>query len=112
MRKIMLAVLLLSSALSWAGAAPNPAEYALNVHVTSERFDGRSPLRLKVIIDGKKYELQALDGETPLFALGDYKAKTVAVKAKDVHPYDIYGSYEVLFPDNKTRDFILVGITE
>jgi hypothetical protein len=113
MRKIILAAVLLSNAaLLWAGAAPNPAEYTLNVHVTSERFDVGNSLRLNVTIDGKKYELQALDGETPLFALGDYKAKTLAVKAKDAHLYDIYGRYEFLFPDNKIRDFNLVGITE
>jgi hypothetical protein len=43
---------------------------------------------------------------------GDYKAKAVAVKVKDVHTYDVYGAYEFLFSDKKTRKYGVVGLTE
>ncbi|MFZ0772076.1 MAG: hypothetical protein WCA49_03405 [Candidatus Sulfotelmatobacter sp.] len=43
---------------------------------------------------------------------GDYKAKSVPLKVKDVHTYDVYGTYEFLFADGKTRRYGLVGITE
>jgi hypothetical protein len=106
------AVLLLLSALAWAGTDPNPADYTVVIHVSSSRWNGHDPLRLKVVIDGKKYELQAADFLSPLLAPGDYKAKTVEVKVKDVHPYDVYGTYEFLFPDKKTRRFTLIGMSE
>jgi hypothetical protein len=31
---------------------------------------------------------------------GDYKARSIPSKVKDVHPYDVYGAYEFFFPDN------------
>jgi hypothetical protein len=42
----------------------------------------------------------------------DYQAKTVEVKVKDAHPYDVHRTYEILFPDKKTRRYALTGITE
>jgi hypothetical protein len=100
----------LLSAPAWAGADPNPAEYTVNVHVgsssTAHYFQ-----ELTVVIDGKHYNLES---ETTLanrlLALGDYKAKLV----RDEHTtaYDSYRVYEFLFPDKKTRKFIVVGQTE
>jgi hypothetical protein len=112
MKKLAVVILLLFTALAWAGSAPNPADYTINIHVSSSRWNGHDPLRLKVLIDGKKYELQATDFGSPLLAPGDYKAKTVEVKVKDAHAYDVYGTYEFLFPDKKTRRFNLIGIME
>jgi hypothetical protein len=106
-KKLIVATLLLS-AYAWAGSAPNPADYTINVHVTRSRIpDGK----VNVVIDGKKYELQA---ESPshnmLLALGDYKAKV----AKDEHRESYYSlrEYEFLFPDNKTKRFVVAGQTE
>jgi hypothetical protein len=45
LKKMALAVLLLFSALAWAGAEPNPADYALTVHVSSARVNGRGLIR-------------------------------------------------------------------
>lgn len=108
MKKIALVVLLLFSALTWAGTS-DPADYTINVHVNSVRLLEHGDLRLKVTIDGKKYELWG----SPIGALlvpGDYKARLV----KDKHPraYDSYKVYEFLFPDNKTRNYRLVGIEQ
>ncbi len=113
MKKMALVVLLLFSALAWAGgAAPNPADYTINVHVSSARVNGGGAIRLKVTLDGKKCELEGLDVERSLLVPGDYKAKSVPLKVKDVHTYDVYGTYEFLFPDGKTRRYALVGIME
>jgi hypothetical protein len=106
------AVLLLFSALAWAGEEPNPADYTINVHVSSARVNGRGAIRLKVTLDGKKVELEGLDVESSLLKPGDYKAKAIPVKVKDVHTYDVYGNYELLFPDGKTRKYNLVGVAE
>jgi len=126
MRKIALCVLLLTAfSFSWAG--PDTDEYSINVHVSSSRWImepamliGPQPVqRLSVIIDGKKYELSApatlkanLQAGVTLLALGDYKAKTIPVKVKDAHSYDVYRNYEFLFSDQKTRRYALIGITE
>jgi len=122
MKRTALFVLLLLATLSWA--APNPDEYTINVHVNSSRWVmaptvlvGPEPvLRLNVIIDGKKYELEArtakanLEAGVTLLAPGDYKAKVI----QDVHKttYESSQAYEFLFPDKKTRKFIVVGQTE
>ncbi len=111
MKKFAVVVVILCSALAWAGTEPNPADYTINVHVNAARIEGPGFLRLKVTLDGKKCELQGVD-DSILLTPGDYKAKSVPAKVKDVHPYDVYGSYEFLFPDGKTRRYNLVGITE
>ncbi len=113
MKKTTLAVLLLFSMLAWAGEAPNPADYTVNVHVIRSRMvpDGGNYFqKLNVVIDGKKYELRSYSVSFMLLALGDYKAKLV----KDDHKgtYDSYKIYEFLFPDQKTRKFTVVGQTE
>jgi hypothetical protein len=107
MKKMAFVVLLLLSALAWAGAEPNPADYTINVHVSSSRFNARGAVRLKVVIDGKKYELE---GNTGLLIPGDHKAKLT----KDDHKtaYGLSQNYEFLFPDKKTRWYNLVGIME
>ena len=121
MRKAVLTVLLLFGTL--ASAAPNPDEYSIDVHVTSSYWRVAASIlspepvqRLAVIIDGKKFELEApatrvnRNAGVTLLALGDYKAKLV----QDVHKttYESSQAYEFLFPDKKTRKFFVVGRTE
>ena len=111
MKKLAFLVLLFSAFA--CAADPNPAEYTINVHVSSSRMVmNASPAfsqELDVIIDGKRYELMAFNPNA-LLALGDYKAKLV----KDEHPsaYDSLQIYEFLFPDKKIRKFTVVGVTE
>ncbi len=113
-KKIFLATLLFSFiAFAWAGSNPNPAEYTVNIHVNASRMvpeGGARFQKLSVLIDGKKYELESDGVPNMLLALGDYKAKLV----KDEHKvtYDSYQIYEFLFPDEKTRKFIVVGQME
>ncbi len=124
MRKIALCVLLLTAfSFSWAG--PNTDEYSINVHVSSSRWVmepamliGPQPVqRLSVLIDGKKYELEApatlranLQAGVTLLALGDYKARLV----QDVHKtaYESSQAYEFQFSDKKTRKFMVVSQSE
>jgi len=110
-KKVILAVLLLLSAHAWAAGDTNPAEYTINIHVSSSSIDiERGYQILNVVIDGKKYDLGSELRLGRLLALGDYKAKLV----KDEHQttYDSRQVYEFLFPDKKTRQFLLVGQTE
>lgn len=107
MKKMALTILLLFSALAWAGGNANPADYTLNIHVNSSRLTDRGAVRLKVTIDGKNYELQGIGY---LLLPGDYKAKL----AKDwrKNSYEAARMYEFLLPDQKTRTYRLVGILE
>jgi len=109
-------LLLLLSSLCWAQS--NTAEYSINVHVISSHWivvpSGIGPVpaqQLNVIIDGKKYELEAdAKGKVTILALGDYKAKLV----EDVHKsgYEFSQTYEFQFPDGKTRKFLVFGQSE
>ena len=122
MKKVALSILLLLSTFSLA--APNPGEYSINVHVISSQWVVEPMIlggpgafqKLSVIIDGKKYELEAptlrgnLQAGVVLLALGDYKAKLVQDKHKSA--YESSQAYEFLFPDNTTRKFTVVGRSE
>jgi hypothetical protein len=108
MKKLALVMMLLFSALAWAGGKANPADCNINVRVSSSRLNDPGSLRLKVVIDGTKCELDG-DINNPLVS-GGYKARL----AKDEHrpAYDSYQVYEFPFPDKKTRQYRLVGISE
>lgn len=111
MKRIMIAFLLLLPAHAWAGGDPSPAEYTVNVHVSSSRQDHWYFQELTVAIDGKKFELlsdKAYVGR--VLALGDYKAKLVQDEHKPA--YDSVQVYEFLFADKKTRRFAVIGQTE
>ena len=109
MIRAALFVLLLLAAL--APVAPAPDVYSIDVHVISSYFPPSPPNQyLKVIIEGKKYELGGPRVAGSLLALGDYKAKLV----KDEHKtsYTSAQIYEFLFPDKKTGRFDVVGQSE
>jgi hypothetical protein len=99
---------LLFSALASARSVPNPADYTLNVQVSSSRIIDRGSLRLMVTIDGKKIELSGFG--PALLVPGDYKAKLTRDDHKTT--YNSFQDYEFLFSDGKTRKYYLVGITE
>jgi hypothetical protein len=109
-KKTTLVVLLILSTFAWAKPIPNPADYTINVHVSKSYFGERGSQMVKAVIDGKKYELVARPDYPMLLALGDYKAKLV----KDEHrgTYGFRQEYELLFPDQRTRRFSVVGQTE
>ena len=112
---IILAMVMLFSALGWAQS--NIDEYSITVHVTSSELSwvpgGVSvpPVQhLRVVIDGKKCELQSEARGYALLDLGDYRAKLV----KDVHktPYQTEQTYEFQFSDKKTMKFSVFGQSE
>lgn len=112
--KKLTVILLLCCTFAWAGSTPNPAEYTIDIHVSRSRLvveDGRYyKQKLSVVIDRRKCELAEYGATNWLLAIGDYRAKLI----KDEHrgTYDSYRIYELLLPDNKTRQFRLVGETE
>jgi hypothetical protein len=105
----VIAIVVLLSA--FAAADPNPADYT-----ASSRLDigygGKLLWRhqmLHVVIDGKKYERQSVLEMGGVLALGDYKAKLVKDQPRGSDSLQVY---EFLFPDKKTRQFRVGGLTE
>jgi hypothetical protein len=105
--KPILTLLLLSLFVPLAGAASGSADYPITVHVVSSVW-ASGYTQLNVVIDGKKYCLSG--GYAGVLSPGDYKAKLV----KDQHKtsYETEQTYELLFPDNKTRTYTLIGQSE
>jgi hypothetical protein len=87
MQETALAFLLLFSTFAWAAGDPNPAEYA--VDVSSSQVDRNGTYHgtqgLRVVIDGKKYELRSEVAINRVLALGDYKAKLVQDERKTTY---------------------------
>jgi hypothetical protein len=108
-KKITFAIMLVS-VLAWAGDDVNPADYTVKVHVSASGT-ANNMQELSVVIKGKHFNLESQLG-TPdkLLALGDYQAKLVQDEHKTA--YDSHHVYEFLFPDKKTRKFVIVGETE
>jgi hypothetical protein len=111
---MLVAVLLLSV---FGFCQRNPAAYAINVHVSSSRLDINfackgicKSQRLTAVIEGKKCELQSVRFADTVLSIGDYKAKLVEDSHKS--PYESYQVYELLFPDQRTAKFWLVGQDE
>jgi hypothetical protein len=100
-------ILVLLTAFAWTKDASSPSDYSINIHVSSSRATEPGVQRLDVVIDGKKYKLQA--PANGLFSLGDYKAKLVRDEHKGA---DVVQVYELLLPGQKTRQFVVVGQTE
>lgn len=104
---IALAFLLPATAFA---ATPNPAEYAVVVHVTSSRtvetHDGISQ-DLTATIDGRRVELEGAITHLDVLRTGDYNAKLI--KQDEAHAYEYRWVYEFLFADGKTRSFAVVG---
>jgi len=114
--KAMFVVIVCVSAFAWAGTKPDSADYTTNVHVSGSRLTTRSNdsfprvQTLDATINGKKFELESDVPVNSLLDLGDYKARLI----RDEHPnaYDSRQVYEILFPDQKTGRFWVVGQME
>lgn len=127
MKKVGIAILLLISALAWG--KPNPANYTVAVHVQSSQLVTACDdwvtkaicglkQHLQVVIDGKKFELNSNGNSETLLRTGDYKARLLVddQESTDTPPpaYEIRitTTYELLFPDGKTRKYRVVGESE
>jgi hypothetical protein len=129
MNKIFVAILFLAPALAVAGSKPtlNPADYTVAIHVRSSQpvtickdFVNSTQCwvkeHLNAVIEGKKYELYSED--VLVFALhtGDYKARIIPIDVKRqkvvAGEYEIDREYEFLFPDGKTRSYVVAGESE
>ena len=108
--------LLLISAFGWAQSGAD--DYPVHVHVITSQWvvvptsiGPQSAQRIGVVIDGKKYELEAeARGRIALLNLGDYKAKLIEDNHKTT--YEATETYEFQFSDKKTTKFVVVSQSE
>ena len=114
MKSFIFTLIVFLSATTWA--APAAPEYNINVHVSASRMviEGKSSAHqqsLSVVIDGKKYELESDTFPNSLLMLGDYKARLVR-DDEGKGKYESWRVYELVFPDKKTRQYLVVGQSE
>jgi len=120
--KRTLAVLALAIPALGFAAAPNPQEYSIQVHVAKSWIavecggGGCSPaVRLEVLMEGKKYELEDQKSRSAVLKPGDYSARLLknprAINISHA-AYDDVKVFEFLFPDGQTRKYDLVGEEE
>lgn len=115
MKKALLAVLLVSPILlSAEKPTPNPADYTISAHVQWSHLvmECLNSLcdkveHIDVLIDGKKYELTEGAYRQDLLRAGDYKAKVL--KEETTRPYEYQRTYQFLFSDGTTRDYVVTG---
>jgi hypothetical protein len=118
-------ILILSPVLAWGKT--NPVDYAVAVHVQSshliytlsyllDQSNWDQCQQLDVVIDGKKYVWISKDYPDFALMIGGCKAKLLP---DDFHEgenppksYEYHQNYEFLFPDGKTRKYVVVGATE
>jgi hypothetical protein len=92
------------------------------VSVCHDDIRGRSSCEIKqhlsVVIDGKKYEINSKENCYAVLKTGDYKARLLGsherfpVVSPDYETSYASTSYEFLFPDGKTRRYLVVGVSE
>jgi hypothetical protein len=122
MFKTALAVVMLAAC---SFAATDPGEYSIEVHVSSSRWmmetglggDARPVQLLTATVDRKQIVLQApaalrvnFQAGVTLLNPGDYKAKLVVDEHNNT--YESSQAYEFLFPDKKTRKFVVIEKSE
>jgi hypothetical protein len=107
MKKMALMFLLLQTTLLLAAsAAPNPADFPVKVHVVFSRYvTSTAYQQIEAVIDGQRVELTGLS--LGVLALGDYSARisTKVHGPKNPNTYDIYKGYDFLMADGKIRTY-------
>ena len=122
MRTVLAIALFLTSSFAWAAAKPDPAECPIVVHVVSSHLEkdysgGVASIEqvLDVVIDGQKYELignpvMVAATRPGTIVPSDYKARVLQEKRKGNYAYS--AEYEILFPDQTTEKFDVIGESE
>jgi hypothetical protein len=112
--KSLLCFVFLFSASVVSIAQKEPAkEYPIKVHVSSSELYGSGMgenQALRVVIDGKKYQLIALGSAPWPLPVGDYRARITEDKPIQAGAYE--RRYEFIFPDGKTRQYRVGGESE
>ncbi len=112
--KSLLCIVFLLSACVVSVAQKEPAkEYPIKVHVSSSELQGSGMQQnqiLRVVIDGKKYQLIAIGSRPFPMPVGDYRARIT--KDKPIQEGTYERRYEIIFSDGKTAQYEVGGESE
>ena len=112
--KSLLCIVFLLSASVVSIAQKEPAkEYPIKVHVSSSELHGSGMQQnqvLRVVIDGKKYQLIARGPRVWALPVGDYRARITLDKPIQGGQYE--RRYEFIFSDGKTWQYDVGGESE
>jgi hypothetical protein len=113
MKHLLCIVLLFSASVVSFAQNGSVKEYPIKVHVSSSELQGYSMQQqqvLRVVIDGKKYQLIALGSMPWALPVGDYRARMASYKLIQGGMYE--RRYELIFPDGKTAQYEVGGESE
>jgi hypothetical protein len=112
MKSFLCIVFLLSTSVMSIAQKEPAKEYPIKVHVSSsEQGFGRQEQQiLKVVIDGKKYQLIALGSRPWALPVGDYRARIIMDRPIQGGQYE--RRYELIFSDGKTAQYDVGGESE
>ena len=112
--KSFLSIVFLLSASLVSFAQKEPAkQYPVTVHVSSSEQQGSGMQQhqvLRVVIDGKKYQLVALNSMPWALPVGDYRARIT--KDEPIKGGQYERRYELIFPDGTTAQYEVGGESE
>jgi hypothetical protein len=113
MKMLLCMVFVFSASLGGAAQSGPTKEYPIKVHVTSSELYGSSNPDLqvlRVVIDGKKYQLIGLGSKPWALHLGDYRARVIT--DREIGGAEYERRYELIFPDGKTAQYEVGGESE
>jgi hypothetical protein len=113
MKSLLYIAVLLCVPLGTAAQNKPAKDYPIKVHVSSSELEGTTNPDLqilRVVIDGKKYQLIGIGSKPWALRLGDYPARLTKDRAVAGGQYD--RRYELLFPDGTTAQFNVGGESE
>jgi hypothetical protein len=112
MKTLLCIVFLLSASVVNFAQSGQATKYPIKVHVSSSEQQGfgmQQQQVLRVVIDGKKYQLIAINSPWAL-PVGDYQARITKDKPIKGGQYD--RRYELIFSDGWTVQYIVGGESE
>ncbi len=101
------------TASTYAAHAADPKDFPIKVHVSSSEQQGSGMQQhqvLRVVIDGKKYQLIALNSMPWALPVGEYQARIT--KDEPIKGGQYERRYELLFPDGTTAQYEVGGESE
>ncbi len=111
MKSVILYCFFLSASLGGDAQKGAAKDYPIKVHVSSSELYSYADLQvLRVVIDGKKYQLIGLGSKPWALRIGDYQARIIVDRAIPAGQYE--RRYEIIFPDEKTAQYEVGGESE
>ena len=113
MKSLLYMVLLLSLPIGLVAQYVPAKDYPIKVHVSSsELYGSKNPdlQVLRVVIDGKKFQLIGVGSKPWALHVGDYPARVI--KDRPIAGGQYERRYELMFPDGKTAQFDVGGESE